>query len=269
MGETALSGQIQSPKFHRQIVQDEALNLRRIWKKSQRKCSDFQKVCEQKKTLIHQRNIDPTLVAMLQTQPDELMEMGKRLKSGNTCTVQQVDWAGSNIVVKRYNPKPLSYRVRHYFQMSRAMRSWSNGIVMNQLGIPTALPLVVLEERESGLLKRSYLIMEQFQGESLYLYLNKLDLRSEEFERVIVSLVQLFTRLKGLKAVHGDLKAKNILVNANQVCLIDTDGLRLLVSPYRFRRAFKSDFKRLLNNWPHDSKVREKIATRLADVFEA
>jgi tRNA A-37 threonylcarbamoyl transferase component Bud32 len=268
LDEAELLSRIDSPGFIRRVEQQEVKNLRRIWKKSRRDCSQFIKEQDGSRLLICQRELDPDLIEKLKHAPDDLMEMGQRLKSGNTCTVQQIEWTGRKMVLKRYNPKSVFYRIRHRLNMSRAMRSWSNGIVMNQLDIPTVAPLAVVEKSKYGLLERAYFLMEHFEGEGVSDYFNRKEDDEIEFERVVSSLFQLFSCLRQLRIVHGDFKAKNILISESSLRLIDTDGARFLVNRRQFAKRFQSDFKRFLENWPDGNRVRERLKNRLSAIFD-
>ena len=172
------------------------------------------------------------------------------------------------MVLKRYNPKSIFYRIRHCMMLSRAMRSWTNGIVMCNFGIPTATAVAVVEEYRCGLLERAYFLMEHFDGESISDYLNRKENDEAEFERVVTSLSRLFVRLRQFRVVHGDFKAKNILINESGLRLIDTDGSRFLVNRRRFTLKFQSDFKRFLSNWPDGSRVRRILKNRLSAIFD-
>ena len=266
--ETGLLHRIQGERFKRGVALQEEKNLRRIWRKSQRDCSLFLAAKHGRRKLICQRTLDSALVEKLKKAPEELMLLGTRLKSGNTCTVQRIEWKGRPMVLKRYNPKPVFYRIRHILQISRAMRSWSNGIVMNQFDVPTVVPLAVVEESNCGLLDRAYFLMEHFEGESISDYLNRKENDEVEFERAVSGLSRLFARLRQLRIVHGDFKAKNILINESGLRLIDTDGSRLLVNRSRFTLKFQSDFKRFLRNWPNGSRVRGILKNRLSNIFD-
>ena len=258
---------IQDHSFRAGIQKEEAREIRRVWQKSRRECTQFIRQEHGHRKLIAQRDLEAVLIDKLKTAPDELMDIGKRLKSGNTCTVQQIEWVGQSIVVKRYNPKPLFYRIRHFFHMGRAMRSWSNGVVMRQFDVPTAQPLAVVEESSGWLLKRAYFLMEHFDGESIYEYLNRTVGDEDVFEAALQSLSLLFERMRELRIVHGDFKAKNILINADGLQLIDTDGMRFLVHPRRHSKAFKADFNRFLGNWPEGDRVRQTLMNRLSPIF--
>jgi thiamine kinase-like enzyme len=68
--------------------------------------------------------------------------------------------------------------------------------------------------------------------------------------------------------VHGDFKAKNILIGESGLRLIDTDGARFLVNRRQFTKHFQSDFKRFLKNWPDGNRVRERLKNRLSAIFD-
>jgi tRNA A-37 threonylcarbamoyl transferase component Bud32 len=267
-GELELLQRLQSDAFLAGVVHEEGKDLKRVWRKSRRDCSQFRKICGSGKTILCRRDLDTELLELIKKTPDQLMSSGERLKSGNTCTVQKIDWAGQALVVKRYNPKPLFYRVRHILHMSRAMLSWSNGIVMEQVGVATTEPLAVVEERQWGLLRRAYFLMEHFEAVPIDRYLMDHEADPERFEFALKKLKALFLRLKDLRIVHGDLKAKNLLIDDLELRLIDTDGLRFLVNPKRFKRNFRSDFARFLSNWPEDSAIRHRLKDRLSPIFD-
>jgi tRNA A-37 threonylcarbamoyl transferase component Bud32 len=266
--EKELLRRIQGERFKRRVALAEKQNLKRIWRKSQRDCSQFLTAKHGRRKLICQRTLDSALVETLKNAPEELMLMGTRLKSGNTCTVQRIEWGGRPMVLKRYNPKSIFYRIRHSMMLSRAMRSWTNGIVMCSFGIPTVRPAAVVEEYRYGLLERAYFLMEHFEGESVSDYLNRKEGDEPEFERVVTSLSQLFARLRHLRIVHGDFKAKNILINESELRLIDVDGLRFFVSPRSFSKLFFADFQRFLKNWPDGARVKEILKNRLSAIFD-
>jgi tRNA A-37 threonylcarbamoyl transferase component Bud32 len=266
--EKGLLRRIQGERFKRRVALEEQKNLRRIWRKSQRECSQFLTAKHGRRKLICQRTLDSALVETLKNAPEELMLMGTRLKSGNTCTVQLIEWEGRPMVLKRYNPKSIFYRIRHSMMLSRAMRSWTNGIVMCSFGIPTVRPAAVVEEYRYGLLERAYFLMEHFEGESVSDYLNRKEDDEVEFERAVTSLSRLFARLRQLRIVHGDFKAKNILINESELRLIDVDGLRFFVNRRRFIKEFQSDLKRFLKNWPDGARVKEILKNRLSAIFD-
>ena len=140
--------------------------------------------------------------------------------------------------------------------------------MMSQLDIPTVAPLAVVEVSKYGLLERAYFLMEHFEGESVSDYLNRKEGNEIEFERVVNSLSQLFLRLRQLRIVHGDFKAKNILIGESGLRLIDTDGARFLVNRRQFTKHFQYDFKRFLKNWPDGNRVRERLKNRLSAIFD-
>lgn len=267
LNEEDLFFRIQSESFNRRIGRAEQNNLKRVWRKSQRNCSLFLVAKSGGRKLTCRRALDHALIDTLKNAPEELMRLGTRLKRGHTCTVQQFELEGRSIVLKRYNPKPISYRILHAFHAGRALRSWSNGIVMQHFGVPTVEPLALVEEFSGGILKRAYFLMERFDGENIYDYLNRTIEDEAAFEHALRCLSELFERMLDLRIVHGDLKAKNILINSAGLRLIDTDGLRFSVHPRLHLKYFKADYKRFLRNWSDGDRVQQALKERLSRIF--
>jgi len=90
---------------------------------------------------------------------DELMQAGRILKDGNTCCVSNTDWAGRDIVIKRYNHKGLFHSFRHTTKRSRARRNWLHANRLCLLDIPTPKPIAYLEYKKGLLVWKSYYIM--------------------------------------------------------------------------------------------------------------
>ena len=62
-------------------------------------------------------------------------------------------------------------------------------------------------------------------------------------EPLVARVTTLFSLLRALSLVHGDTKASNFLAFANEVHLIDLDGMRASA------RGADQDLKRFLDNW--------------------
>jgi Ser/Thr protein kinase RdoA (MazF antagonist) len=60
-----------------------------------------------------------------------------------------------------------------------------------------------------------------------------------------------------LRITHGDLKASNLLWDADRLVLIDLDAMCQHASPAGFARAWQRDRARFLRNWPAGSPLRE------------
>ncbi|MCK5662360.1 MAG: hypothetical protein KAI17_02690, partial [Thiotrichaceae bacterium] len=97
-------------------------------KKMVRECTDV--IYETKKqayTLCRREYYSSALQELLD-QPEQFFQDKNSvyLKQGNTCTVKSVLVDNQRYVVKRYNPKGLTYELKHKGQNSRAKKSWLN-----------------------------------------------------------------------------------------------------------------------------------------------
>lgn len=188
------------------------------------------------------------------------MDQGVRLKSGNTCTVQKMNLHGRDLVVKRYNPKPFLYRLMRRFSTSRATRSWANAHTLREAGIPTALPIGVIEENRNGLLYRAYYIMEYIEGKDLDAFFSPEKHTPDGTAFVVNTISDLFEALRSNFLVHGDTKATNfILADDGVVHVIDVDSLKIHPPSRSFRRCFEKDRARFLSNWEERPEIKDTL----------
>ena len=139
------------------------------------------------------------------------------------------------VYIKRYNPKGCFFAVRYMLRRSRAQRAWQMARDLRARHVPTAEPLAFLERRQCGFLQASYLVTQALAGaDSLDRYVEKYFTAWSIAEKrsFLGRLAGLLKAAHGQGMVHGDLKAKNILVAADsrageQFWFIDLDAARL------------------------------------------
>ena len=245
--------------------------LLRYYNKTRRNCTEFGRKEKKGAVMLFSRGAAADLVEQFWADPEALMQTGERLKSGNTCTVQSVAWADRRYVLKRYNLKPFASRLRRALSDSRALKSWSHGWVLEMAFIPTARPVAVYEERRAGLRGRCYLLMEQIDGQLLPDYVAAQAKNPKRLEVVADAVAEIWTGLAEIRAVHGDLKATNWIVDSeHRVHLIDLDSFEFGCSKSAFARGRKKDRARFMKNWSYDSALERLFRQRLGrDDMEA
>lgn len=240
---------LRTDRFSCKMEQGRKLDVQRFWHKCQRNCTEFERIDHGGVMLLRNRKKDRAFSDALIDDPESFMNQGERLKSGNTCTVQRIEWGENRYVVKRYNRKSLFYRIRHLLSVSRVVQSWANANVLSRLGIRTAEVFIACEFRKFGLLDKGYIVMECVEGETMSSVMRLPSLPVDDRKRYITEAVDLFENLYQNRIVHGDMKAKNLLAQGGKLCLIDTDGMKLFLSKSRFCKLFEKDRRRFLKNW--------------------
>lgn len=160
-------------------------------------------------------------------QIDSLMDKGQILKKGNTCYVSRTNWAGKDIVVKRYNHKGLIHSLRHTIKRSRAHRCWLNGHRLLMLGIDTPKPLAFIEEYRGPLVWKSYFITEYVDGQNLSDFLRDIHTTEDKRSKAAQQIKEMLDKLRKYRIIHGDLKHSNILVADNGPVLTDLDAIKV------------------------------------------
>ena len=245
------------------ILDVQQTRARRYYKKSQRSCTEFIEYREDGRKGMSLRNAGSALVEDFFRDPESIMELGERLKSGNTCTVQALEYGEKSYVLKRYNRRAFLTRLRRSFFPSRARKSWSNACVLNLAFIPTAKPVAFLEignfPRNMG-----YLLMERIDGELLSEYVARFRGKDLLMKSLVMEVGRIWDSLARLRAVHGDLKATNWIVSsAGEVHLFDLDSLSIGLSNRAYLAGRRSDMQRFLKNWASDPQLEEAFRKRM------
>ncbi|BDS08462.1 hypothetical protein NT6N_35020 [Oceaniferula spumae] len=237
-----------------------AIDTRRksYFKKTRRACTEFEREDANGRTWLGCRDLPADLKTQLIKNADHYFEHTALLKDGNTCTVVEVEHGGSSYVLKRYNRKPLLYRLRHCLSSPRALRSWTNGQVLRLFGVRTPRPVACLLIKSGLLMDKAYLLMDKISGEPL----DTIDSERifEPTGKIATEFVSRWHELDALNATHGDMKASNFMVDEDgNLSLIDLDGLKFDRNESEHQRRQQKDMARFMRNWSNDRKT--------ADVF--
>lgn len=192
---------------------------------------------------------------------DSLIQPHNLLKNGNTCTVALAEIDNSKIVVKRYNIKSFWHGVSRAFRPSRAAASWANAHRLSLLGIATAKPIALYEQRSFGLLgfnlrSRAYFLAEYLSLPDVAEYFAQTQDKDQRTEAV-KNIVMLFFKLYLLQISHGDMKATNIKMRGTQPVLIDLDSMRQHRGNHPVAHA--RDLQRFMQNWK-DQNWKDKTS---------
>lgn len=182
---------------------------------------------------------------------DDTMQQAKLLKNGTTCTVALADFSGKQCVIKRYNVKHAGHFLWRMFRTTRAENSWINAHRLTLLGLPTALPVALLEAYFGFLKGKAYFLTEFVDAPDIKQFFKQSTDKAAQAE-VVKNTAQLFYRLFLLKISHGDTKANNIKIADLQPVLIDLDSMRQHSYDYFAEKAHVRDLKRFMQNWKDD-----------------
>lgn len=179
---------------------------------------------------------------------DSLVTSKNLLKNGNTCTVARVEIHHRPIVIKRYNIKSFWHGVSRAPRQTRAAASWANAHRLKLLGIPTANPVALIEERKFGLRGRAYFLCEYIDAPDAAQFFAECTDKNARSEAV-KNIATLFYRLYLLRISHGDTKASNIKIVDNKPVLIDLDSMVQHNFSFTALKAHARDLRRFMQNW--------------------
>ncbi len=192
--------------------------------------------------------------------PDHFIDRGKLLKDGNSSTVALVEVDQRLLVVKRYNMKNFQHAMKRCPRPSRAWHSWKNAHQLIMRGISTPRPFAVLEKRWGPFRSKAYFITEFTPGPDVYHWFhseNRNDTATGD--QIIKKFGCLMRQLQDGLIIHGDLKATNFIFSDGTIMVIDLDAMRAhrWANPV-FRRKFKKDCRRLVENWKDLPEIEKK-----------
>lgn len=243
------------------------LRWQKFEKKIFRESSDFSCIREWKVFGMYNRSCGPEFMDFL-NHPEMVYDHStmKMLKNGRSTTVITVRLDNCDYVIKRYNLKHLWHRLRRSLRPTRAMKSWRLAQKLNLFGIRTAKPVAFIEKRFLGLRGQSYYVTEYVSGEHVAEYFTRHRNSEEKTSRMVKSVTDLLKSIAKLKITHGDLKATNMLIDANeQPVLIDLDGALEHASLSSLRNAWRKEIKRLLDNFRDQPSLCEKFNLEFKD----
>jgi len=238
---------------------------RNYYKKTRRACTEFEHEQGGGQDWLACRDIDPLLKQKLRSDPDQFFQSvddDDLLKNGNTCTVVEIVEGGTAYILKRYNQKPLGYRLTHLLMTPRALLSWSNGHVLRLFGVPTPRPVACLLLKTGPMVRQGYLLMEKAIGEPL------LDVAEDRMsgvsQRIPQQFAQRWQELDTLNVTHGDFKANNLIVEDDgTLVFIDLDGLTFHRSLAEKQRSQIKDLNRFMQNWQEAPQVAKAFIQAL------
>ena len=226
--------------------------VNRYLAKTQRECTEFVHRQGFRFAWLCQREYARRLQRFI-VSAEQIFATGTLLKAGNSATVVRIVLDGERFIVKRYNIKSFTHRVRRWFKR-RARNAWRNGHRLAFLGVPTARPIALLETRWGWFAGVSYLIMPDGGDRSLG---EALAGDASLFDDLAPRAVDILLRLKAAGLEHGDLKATNFVLMDRDLILIDYDAVR--------PGQGTGDVLRFLANWHQDGQLLSRWQTALEE----
>ncbi len=210
------------------------------------------------------RNLDTEAMGRFLADPDHFISRGKLLKDGKTSTVALVTVDHRPLVVKRYNMKNLWHRLKRCPRPSRAWHSWAEAHRLGLQEIPTPRPVAFMENRWGPLRATAYFVTEYAPGMDVRQWFHSENRNPNKDQKIITAFARMMQHFFKARITHGDLKATNFIFSDGELFVIDLDAMRAhrWAGPM-FRRRFKKDCCRLLQNWNSLPEVKQKFRKAL------
>ncbi|MEX0732338.1 MAG: lipopolysaccharide kinase InaA family protein [Aquisalimonadaceae bacterium] len=171
----------------------------------------------------------------------------QRFRTHRRSTVART-WLGDHhVVIKRFNLPDTLTRLKRMVSRTPARQSWINAQRLLAMDIATPTPISCVERRYGPLRGESYLITAHVVGYGLDQFFSDPAIDDARKTRVGEKVLEIVARLHRSGYIHGDLKARNILVRNDQPLMIDLDTVEYRWFPGRLRRGITDDIDRLMS----------------------
>ena len=220
--------------------------------------------------LIRTGKYEKDLDAIL-SEPDKAISNGSIIANGPTTTLSKITLKNNKqVIIKRFNSKGVIYSLFRSLIESRAKTCWKGAEFFKWFGIPTAKTLGMLEVKTGPWIKKSYLITEFIEGETLAEFFEE-EHDKKDWINVSCLVGEILTAMPKILIAHGDFKSTNFIIKKNEPVLIDLDSFSIFNSKYLFNKSYKKDIARFKRNWnkqPSASKIFNPIIHQVEKMIQ-
>lgn len=206
----------------------------------------------------YQKRYESSWLQSILDDPDAYLAVGlsKQIyKHDRTTTVGLVGNNCLKLVIKRYNTKNLWHAIRRTIRPTRAQICWRFAHRLLALGVATAPPVAIIEQRFGPLRRRSYFISQHVEGILLIDFLRN----SDEMDNIFADIKNIFSTMLTYGISHGDMKATNFVVSGGRILVLDLDAAKEHGSRATKKRAYWRDRSRFLKNWDSQPNIRQRL----------
>lgn len=186
----------------------------------------------------------------------------KIIKHDQTTTVAVVECNGQLLVLKRYNTKGPWHFFKRSVRVTRASICWSFARRLLQCGLSTPRPVGYRENRVGQFRGRSYYVAEFSEGITLFDYLKE-PVNPQKLALAARLMNTFFNVMATQGLAHGDMKASNFLIEADELQVLDLDSMRAYYSGRLHQHKMFRDKRRFLRNWDQHSLVHDYFLHQL------
>jgi tRNA A-37 threonylcarbamoyl transferase component Bud32 len=211
-------------------------------KKIDRSCSEIDTGKNHNSNWKLRREFDGVELRAFLNDPEVEVSKGRVVKSGGATHIVRLNLDGRDVIIKRYNYRGIWQGIKSFAGLGRALQNWRAAHLLRFCHIDTPPPVAMLQVRD-GWRVTGYILNCAVSGVE---YLHAFDQRESTDTEICLPLI-LLQRLRQCAIEHGDLKAKNLLLDKEKLWLIDLDSLRSSHLSWSWRK--EKDLQRFLHNW--------------------
>lgn len=197
---------------------------------------------------------------------DDLLFRSAPLQVKDRCLVGRFEDDRGSFLIKRHVWGGPGRTLRMAFREPAARGCARHGQFLNSHGVRTPCPRGAVEYRLGPWTRRSYLLTDYIEGESLYRQIRAGIHAPRELTQLAIQVADIWQQLVSLGASHNDFKPENFIVDQElRVWLIDLEKMRIdgNASKQRARHIFDAKNFLHIRGWHRRPEARALFAEQL------
>lgn len=125
-------------------------------------------------------------------------------------------------------------------------------------GTSLSISLCLCGGKKGFLINKAFIVFEKVDGERLDVFVSQHKEKPEQLHTVAKQLAELWQLMGKVKAIHGDMKASNLLVSKEGgLSMIDFDHAYFFAPDFYYQWKRRKEWARFLENWKNEPVLME------------
>jgi len=211
--------------------------------------------------LFLEKNFDLNNFTPFINDEDILISEGEVIKNEKGHLVVKIKILDRYFFIKKYRIKNIFHGISRLIKRTRALNSWLMILWLNAVGIRTAHPVLLYEEKGVLGARTSFLITEEIEGKRLDEVIDQ----NTNIDLIVARIDNFFKKMNWIKVSHGDAKTSNFFFNQKGLVTFDLDSTKRRKLNFFHNKALYKDKIRILKSLEKNDQAYSKLQKRFLE----